>query len=79
MVRTQILLKESQYEELRAKARREGKSLSALVRLALARLLGEETARPGTSRLRDVCGLGKDPGGPSGRDHDSVLYYRKGK
>ena len=79
MVRTQILLKERQYEALKAKSRREGKSLSELVRLALALLLGEGAVAEKGSRLRDICALAKDPGGPSGRDHDSILYDRKAK
>lgn len=79
MVRTQILLRERQYEELRALAKREGKSLSEMVRLALARLLGSETSPGGASGLSDICGIAKDPGGPSGRDHDSFLYDRKAK
>lgn len=75
MIRTQILLKDRQYEALKAKARREGKSLSALVRAAVARMLGEEPR--GSMRLRDICGLGRDPGGPSGSEHDAVLYGRR--
>ena len=79
MVRTQILLRERQHEALRALARREGKSLSEMVRLALARLLGEENPAPGASRLCDIRALAKDPGGPSAREHDSVLYDRKAR
>ena len=40
MHRTQILLKEHQYRALRAQARREGRSLSSLIRQAVSDFLG---------------------------------------
>lgn len=73
MHRTQILLREDQYRALKARARREGKSLSELVRLAVAKWLGEESPET-ASRLADICALGTDPNGPKARDHDSFLY-----
>lgn len=77
MIRTQVLLKDRQYEALKAKARREGKSLSELVRAAVARMLGDEPG--GSMKLREICGLARDPGGPSGSEHDDVLYGRKSR
>ncbi len=73
MHRTQVLLKEDQYRALRARARREGKSLSELIRAAVSEWLRE----PRTNRrasLLDIRALGKDPDGPAARDHDAFLY-----
>ncbi|MGI8784231.1 MAG: ribbon-helix-helix protein, CopG family [Acidobacteriota bacterium] len=73
MHRTQVLLKEQQYQALKARARREGKSLSELVRTAVAQWLSPRRNTTG-ARLADLCALGRDPLGPAGRDHDAVLY-----
>lgn len=75
MHRTQILLGDRQYEALKAWAARSGKSLSEAVRLAVDRLLdtGENKA---PTRLSDIRGIARDPGGPAGRDHDRTLYGR---
>jgi len=71
--RTQILLENRQYEALKTYARRVDKGLSEIIRLALDRFLGR-TRGPGRSRLNDICAIAKDPRGPAGRDHDSLLY-----
>jgi hypothetical protein len=73
MHRTQILLEERQYAALKAWARRVDKGLSELIRLAVDRLLGEEVRSRG-GRLRSIRGIAADPRGPSGRDHDELLY-----
>src|SRR3989442_14582235 len=78
MHRTQILLKPHQYEALKARARQEGKSLSELIRIAVSQWLGDEP-RARKARLADLCNLGRDPRGPAGRDHDSILYQWKRK
>ena len=74
MHRTQILLHEGQYDALRTRARREDKSLSEVIRLAINQWLGLKTTVRQTKKLNHICGLGKDPGGPSARDHDQFLY-----
>ncbi|MGH9338886.1 MAG: ribbon-helix-helix domain-containing protein [Acidobacteriota bacterium] len=73
MHRTQVLLHKDQYHALKTQARREGKSLSELIRRAVAEWLGE-TRTTSPARLADICALGKDPKGPKARDHDSFLY-----
>ena len=74
MHRTQILLEDRQYGALKAWARRTENSLAQAVRLAVDRLLGlDERPRRG-GRLGDICAIMKDPGGPSGAEHDRVLY-----
>ncbi len=74
MHRTQILLEERQYAALKAWARRGDESLSGLIRQAVDRFLGTGTGKKSGAGLRDMRGLGSDPGGPSGRDHDRFLY-----
>jgi hypothetical protein len=74
MHRTQILLEDKQYAALKAWARRVDKSLSEVVRQAVDRLLGCDAAQGEASKLNDICGIAADPGGPSGRDHDKILY-----
>ena len=74
MHRTQLLLKEDQYEALKARARKEDKSISELLRRAVDLLLGWQKRPRKKRRLSDICGIINDPGGPSGRDHDEVLY-----
>ena len=74
MRRAQILIEESQYQALKSWAKGTDRSLSDLVRQAVDRLLGERVPRRRKHRIEDLCGIFKDPGGPSGRDHDRVLY-----
>ena len=73
MHRTQILLEEWQYEMLRAKAEREGRSMSEILRDVLGAALGGKR-RPSDQRALDsLAGIVNEPGA-SGRDHDEVLY-----
>ncbi len=73
MHRAQILLEEWQYEMLKAKAQREGRSVSDIVRAVLTEALGAR--RPSTAKrgLSGIAGIVREPG-VSGRDHDDVLY-----
>ncbi len=72
MHRTQVIFEERQYEALKIRARHENRSLSEIVRLAVDKLLGIKHKK--VYQLKDMCCLAKDPGGPSSRDHDKVLY-----
>lgn len=72
MHRTQILLDPWQYEQLKAAAEREGRSISSLVREAVTQFL-KGSPRKTTTRLAEISGLGSDPGS-RGRDHDEVIY-----
>ena len=74
MHRTQIQLEDRQYEALKARARKEAKSLSELIRLAVDGLLGRTRAAKGQRTLDAIRGIAADPGGPAGRDHDALLY-----
>jgi len=74
MHRTQILLEEWQYEALRARAEREGRSISELVRAALEEMLAPEA--PSRRRLEEIEGIGEDAAA-CGRDHDRFLYGGK--
>lgn len=72
MQRTQLLLEDWQYERLKARAEREGRSLSNLVRSIVAAHL--EPPPPGRrSGLRSIEGLAEDSDA-AGRDHDRLLY-----
>jgi len=72
MHRTQIMLDDWQYEQLKAAAERQGRSLSSLVRDAVTRLLKGSPRRAAT-KLAEIGGLGADAGA-RGRGHDEVLY-----
>ncbi len=76
MVRAQILLKERQYEALKSRARREGKSLSQVVREAVDETLGERRSRgKKKARLEDLFGLFSDPTAKDvAINHDKYLY-----
>jgi metal-responsive CopG/Arc/MetJ family transcriptional regulator len=74
MHRTQISIDDRVYETLKDKARRENHSLSALCRKAIHSLLTEEKSASRGARLKGICGIGRDPKGPSAKEHDRVLY-----
>ena len=67
------MLEKWQSEALRARAEREGKSVSQLLREAVTTFL--DSPQPGRRRytLDDIDGIGSDPE-CSGRDHDDFLY-----
>ena len=76
MQRTQILLDNWQYEALKARAQREGRSMSDLLRQILDAHLGKGAAR--TPRLADIRAVGEDSAA-RGRDHDRFLYGKSGR
>lgn len=76
MQRTQILLDDWQYEALKARAQREGRSMSELLRQILDANLGKSASR--TPRLADIRAIGEDHAA-RGRDHDRVLYGKSGR
>lgn len=75
MHRTQILLNPWQYEQLRARAEKEQRSLSSLVRELLDKALQQSSPMPdpSTDPLQQLQGIGEDNAG-YGRDHDRLLY-----
>ena len=72
MHRTQLSLESWQYEALKARARREGKSLAAVVRDILSSHL-ETDARRAAQRLEQVAGVAEGPA-DLGAGHDRYLY-----
>ena len=72
MHRTQILLDDWQYEDLKAASERDGRSISNLVRDAVTAFLRQQQ-RPDPTRLAEIAGIGDDESG-SARDHDEILY-----
>lgn len=81
MHRTQLLLETWQYEALKARARREGKSLSAWIRRVLQSVLfpfPSGTRMKRHKKLWAICGVASDPTGPPAREHDRILYQWKG-
>ena len=74
MRRAQVLFEEQQYEMLRNRARREGKSLSGLIRelVAVGLQASQRTEARGDHSLSSLKGLIDDPGFEA-KDHDSIL------
>lgn len=72
MHRTQILLEQWQYEALRARAEREGRSLSALIREFVGKALSPTDTELGRG-LDRLEGIGEDTA-VYGKDHDRLLY-----
>ncbi len=73
MVRTQLYLDEATHRRLQALARRQGRTLSELVREALTRAYGKPDADARDATLRAIEGLWRD------RDDigDSTAYVRR--
>ncbi|MCZ7649400.1 MAG: hypothetical protein M5U26_29775 [Planctomycetota bacterium] len=76
MHRAQVLIEEWQHEVLKARAEREGKSVSELLRELLDREFAG-SKKSGAKGLRAIKGIFSDPQ-VRGRDHDRILYG-KGK
>jgi len=75
MRRTQILLEETQYETLKQRASKEGKSMGGLIRELIETALdssADDKHEAGAS-LRDLKGIFRQEG-TRGRDHDAYLY-----
>ncbi|MCB1058137.1 MAG: ribbon-helix-helix protein, CopG family [Acidobacteria bacterium] len=72
MRRTQLNLDDWQYEAIRSRADRDGRSISDVVREALAEYLVDEVDE-GRGALLGLRGVADDPES-SGRDHDRLLY-----
>jgi hypothetical protein len=72
--RTQIYLEPSQYELLRSRARRESKSLAAVIRDILDASLGGSAATAARDPLRAVIGIGKGNGSAVAENYEDFLY-----
>lgn len=73
MHRTQIYLEEDMYDELTARARREGTTLAGLIRHLLRRALGG-LADSEPDPLDAVIGLGAGDGAAVAENHADYLY-----
>jgi plasmid stability protein len=71
MHRTQLILEEWQYQALRARAEREQRSISDVVREILSNALAKSPRRK--TGLQRMQGIGENKR-TSGRDHDRFLY-----
>ncbi len=72
MQRTQILLEDWQYQRMKSLAEKQGRTLSSLVRDAVAAFLDRGQESPAT-KLSEIAAIGDDPD-CRGRDHDDALY-----
>jgi plasmid stability protein len=78
MHRTQIYLDEAQYEALQAQARREGKSMAAVLREILDAYLSHGgPSRPEGDPFSEVIGIGAGDGAPIAESFDDYLYGRR--
>ena len=73
MHRTQISLEHEQYRLLGAEARRQGISLSALIRRLVDDFFGSDRL-PEQDPLEAVIGIGSGTGEAVGREHNRYLY-----
>ena len=71
MHRTQLILEDWQYQALRARAEKENRSISDVVRDILRQALAQPPR--GKGRLEEIEGVGEDPDS-YGRAHDRFLY-----
>ncbi len=76
MQRIQVLLDDWQHEALKARAEREGRSMSELLRRILDANLRKSSDR--TPRLEDIRGIADDRTA-QGRDHDQFLYGKSSR
>lgn len=74
MHRSQILLEKWQYEYLADEARRQGKSISELVRGWLTEWIESRRSHAQHDPFFDIIGIGEGDGSPVGQEHDKYLY-----
>lgn len=72
MQRAQVILENWQYDTLKARSEKDGRSFSEVVREAVSLYLGR-APRATNDPLDAIAGIGADPG-ESGRTHDRYLY-----
>ena len=74
MHRTQISLDRAQYERLTREARRQGVSMSELIRRLVHDYLERKCNRPEKDPVEEVTGIAEGTGEYVGRRHDRFLY-----
>ena len=73
MHRTQIILEDWQYENLKTISQEKGMSISAVVREMVSHYISENSSQ---ISLDSICALGEDTTG-YGKDHDKLLYGKE--
>ena len=73
MKRTNIVLEEAQYQYLKDRAEREGKSMSALVR----ELIEASICASKEDSIFKIIGMGRGKGRGAARRHDKILYRKE--
>jgi len=74
--RTQIYLEDAHYQALRARARREGKTMAAILRDILDQHFGLSGEPPGDDALEEVIGVGEGDGSAVAEHVEDYLYGR---
>jgi len=72
--RTQVYLEDSQYQLLRSLARRNGKTLAAVLREILDAYLHAPAGAAGQDPFRRVIGIGKGDGSAVAENYEDYLY-----
>ena len=75
--RTQVYLENSQYELLRSRAWREGKSMAAVIREILDVHLSGKAATARRDPLHSAVGIGEGDGSAVAENYEDFLYGEK--
>jgi hypothetical protein len=75
--RTQVYLEQNQYELLKTRARREGKSLAEIIRDSVEAYLGGAAISARKDPLRSVIGIGNGDGSAVAENYEDFLYGEK--
>ena len=74
MHRTQVYLDEGHYQLLRARAKRQGKSLAAIIREIIDEHLNTGKQRAQGDPLSEVIGIGEGDGAAVAENYEDYLY-----
>lgn len=77
MHRTQVYLEETQYKTLRGRARREGKTLAAVIREILGAHLSGACTSDEADPFDAVIGIAKGDGSAVAENHADYLYGKR--
>ncbi|MBZ5495764.1 MAG: ribbon-helix-helix domain-containing protein [Acidobacteriia bacterium] len=77
MHRTQVYLDQGQYELLKARARREGRSLAAVIRDSIDAYFGGSATLTAQDPFRRVIGIGSGDGSAVAENYEDFLYGEK--
>jgi hypothetical protein len=77
MKRTNIVLEEAQYQYLKDRAQREGKSMSALVRELIETSICASKEDIKDDPIFKIIGMGRGRGRGAARRHDEILYRKE--